>query len=431
MIKLGNQEFIPTGFEKVYKGSELMYQKKNKAPYTCCGLYHCNTNLVDCTGSNYAVGSFGEVVGVFDKGTNSTNLKCFNIGLFTAEEIKTGDCYFEFWYKNPNQATGEEIIVGSTNNSGDRTFVDNATWNTTGISVTNGWVDTSSREHIYTPTNLDFTTWTHVAFQFHLGKLYCFINGKLTDKYNVAINPYSIGSIAKSWQNSSCYYDEVMCCREAYHLADFDVPTEPYEMPWTHQEVNYIESSGSEYINTTYSPFSTIKVEMKYALTETDITKTYAIFGSWARQNSSAGVVGRCQYYLNAGYYFEGFGNATSDNSHPYTSLDTNDHIAIVDSGKLYLDNNLLFTLSSSTFTYKAPVCFCANGCYNEANTDYPILSANNFSKLKLYYAKIYNNGNLARNFIPVLRSDGKACLYETLQGNYYINKGSGSFTYG
>lgn len=430
MIKLGNQEFSPTGFEKVYRGSELMYQKKNKAPYTCCGLYHCNTNLVDCTGSNYAVGSFGEVVGVFDKGTNSSNLKCFNIGQFSVDQIKTGDCYFEFWYKNPNQATGEEIIVGQTNNSGGLTFVDNATWNTTGISVTNGWVDTSSREHIYTPSDLDFTTWTHVAFQFHTGKLYCFINGKLTDKYNVAVNPKSIGSIAKSWQNSSCYYDEIMCCREAYHLADFNVPTMPYEMPWTHQEVNYIESSGTEYINTTYNPFSTIGVEMKYALTEADDTKTYIMFGSYAKQYQSSGVVGRIQCGIVTGNQFFGYGNATSDGSQT-APMDLNDHIAKQESNKLYIDSNLKYTLSSSSFGYKAPICFCANGYYNEASVDYPILVANNFAKMKLYYAKIYNGSNLARNFIPVYRSDGQACLYETLQGNYYINKGSGSFTYG
>lgn len=431
MIKLGNQEFIPAGIERVYKGSELMYQKKNKAPYTCCGLYHCNTNLVDCTGYNYAVGSFGEVVGKFGNGTNSTNLKCFNIGQFTAEQLKTGDCYFEFWYKNPNQATGEEVILGRTNNSGGITFVSNSDWNTSGITLSNAYADTSSREHIYTPSDLDFTTWTHVAFQFHAGKIYCFVNGKLTDKYNVLTSiTNGIGSIAKDWQNSSCQYDEVMCCREAYHLADFDVPTMPYEMPWTHQEVNYIESSGSEYINTTYNPFTTIGIEMKYALTEADNTKTYTIFGSYAKQYSSSSAVGRLQYKILTGNLFFGYGNATSDGSQT-APMDLNDHIAKQDSNKLYIDDTLKYTLSSSSFGYKAPVCFCANGYYNQASSDYPELSVNDYAKMKLYYAKIYSNGNLARNFIPVLRSDGQACLYETLQGNYYINKGSGSFNYG
>lgn len=50
----------------------------------------------------------------------------------------------------------------------------------------------------------------------------------------------------------------------------------------------------------------------------------------------------------------------------------------------------------------------------------------------KVYSMKIYNNGVLVRDFIPVLRqSDGNVGLYDKVNGTFYNNAGTGNFIYG
>ena len=56
--------------------------------------------------------------------------------------------------------------------------------------------------------------------------------------------------------------------------------------------------------------------------------------------------------------------------------------------------------------------------------------SAGFFSNLRLYYCKIYDNGTLIRDYIPVLDWDDVPCLYDKVKRKLYYNAGTGSFTY-
>ena len=49
----------------------------------------------------------------------------------------------------------------------------------------------------------------------------------------------------------------------------------------------------------------------------------------------------------------------------------------------------------------------------------------------KVYACKIYNNGELVRDFIPVLDKSMTPCLYDNVTGNLFYNKGTGQFNYG
>ena len=57
--------------------------------------------------------------------------------------------------------------------------------------------------------------------------------------------------------------------------------------------------------------------------------------------------------------------------------------------------------------------------------------SVNYYTNGKLYGASIKVNNVLVRNFIPCVNASGAAGLYDTVEGKFYANKGSGSFSTG
>jgi hypothetical protein len=52
-------------------------------------------------------------------------------------------------------------------------------------------------------------------------------------------------------------------------------------------------------------------------------------------------------------------------------------------------------------------------------------------ANMKLYYIKIWDNGTLVRDFIPVLDENNVACLYDKVSGTYYYNAGTDDFVAG
>ena len=50
---------------------------------------------------------------------------------------------------------------------------------------------------------------------------------------------------------------------------------------------------------------------------------------------------------------------------------------------------------------------------------------------MRIYAAKIYVDGTLVRDFIPVLDNDSVPCMYDQVTGTCYYNSGTGTFLYG
>lgn len=66
-------------------------------------------------------------------------------------------------------------------------------------------------------------------------------------------------------------------------------------------------------------------------------------------------------------------------------------------------------------------------------NTNFTLLAVvgKNFpSYANLYYTKIYDNDTLVRDFVPVLDSSNRPCLYDKVEDKFYYNEGTGEFLY-
>ena len=190
--------------------------------------------------------------------------------------------------------------------------------------------------------------------------------------------------------------------------------------------VEYIESSGTQCINTGFSPVNkNVRLEMTYQFVSLPAagSRKY-VFGSC--QDDYKNV--RFQYAVgSAGYCAFGFGKGWINNA-TVDSYDTDMvHTIVCDGGVFSLDGDVVQDLSSSEFENPpttASVYLFANNNKGSVSPDY-------IPSMRLYSCRIWANGVLVRDFVPALDGNSTAGLFDIVEGNFHYNAGSGSFTAG
>lgn len=176
-----------------------------------------------------------------------------------------------------------------------------------------------------------------------------------------------------------------------------------------HAIAKYIQSSGTQLINTGYTPTNNTTVE----LTVSDVTSrgSTALYSANKTYNNDIFMI-----YILQGEMLNGY----TSNFYAYNII-TNDlvskHTIKIFRRSIILDGT---TINNDT-TYINP---------NAINTTLHLFGFEgnrNNASFKLYNFKIYEDNVLVREFIPVLKN-GKYCLYETITEQYFYNIGTGDF---
>lgn len=177
-------------------------------------------------------------------------------------------------------------------------------------------------------------------------------------------------------------------------------------LPSGYTQLEYIESSGTQYIDTGLKPTQDYSMTIKCQSTGTD-SNTYA---------------GCDTNWQNTGFFigvevFE-FGNAGTPGLQNYSE----DPIVLtLDKTGGYKDGVKTWNnASTATFQTVSNLTLFAlnrNGTIREYLTG------------KIYYCTISNNGTLVRNFIPCKNPDGVIGMYDTIGKQFYANAGTGNFT--
>lgn len=181
-------------------------------------------------------------------------------------------------------------------------------------------------------------------------------------------------------------------------------------LPDGYTEVEYIQSTGTQYINTGVSPTTSLKTEITITPTSGAMSE-HGIFGStWAINGYFL------MFYQNM---LRWHSRGASVDISSFNTADKNDIICtptgITVNGKLY---NISGTQSDST---NAITLFGGISGYAGAVN----------GKFKLYTYKMYNGSTLVRDFVPCKNSSGAAGLYDLVNDKFYGNNGTGSFTAG
>lgn len=201
-------------------------------------------------------------------------------------------------------------------------------------------------------------------------------------------------------------------------------PVLPYDA-----QVEYLQSSGTQYIDTRISPSTNFECEIKAVLTEEQAgydtllgsftsSSAYGIALAFRASKNTLGAKG-------AGYIQ--FGNdtppslavssiATPLTEHVYKTSCKNNTIAIDVDG----------TYASKTHSNTSP-SLLSMYMFARHRQD---TGVGNYAKAKIYYCKIWNGGNLVFDAIPV-RVGTTGYMYDNVSGQLLGNSGSGTFILG
>lgn len=184
-------------------------------------------------------------------------------------------------------------------------------------------------------------------------------------------------------------------------------------------ELEYIQSSGTQYVDTEFKPTGSTKVVCDFQMLNQGSSQQ-GVFGS------RPGTSGRFTVFT---------GNGTADLQVDYnteqtlasvgssiTGLNVNSRTNLEVSNSLVINGTTVKTVSVASFASTYNLFLFANN--NVGTAQLPC-------SMKLYYCKVYDNGTLIRDYIAAKLSDGTVGLYNKLNGLFYINAGTGTFTAG
>lgn len=192
-------------------------------------------------------------------------------------------------------------------------------------------------------------------------------------------------------------------------------------LPNTYWQLEYIESTGTQYIDTGIiaNEMSSLKYELDFQMTTTSQSNYSSMgCGSWG----SSGWYGNI---VSFGNYHSGIIcriNTTGDTK--LADKDTNRHKLIIDcdnSVAIFDDVSTSITIDSTSATGHLLLFASAS---LSGTTPY----SSTYCKCRLYSFKV----GVIRNFIPAMRkSDNVVGLYDDVNDVFYTNNGSGTFVTG
>lgn len=187
-------------------------------------------------------------------------------------------------------------------------------------------------------------------------------------------------------------------------------------LPGGYTQIKYIQSTGTQYIDTGFKPNQNTRVVMDFEPT--------AAYSSWVAYFGTRDTAAQ-----NAPNSFN-FANSASNTfrSDYFSEVKTISTSGIVARWTVDKNKNVT-TVGSYTVTHTARTGQCANTLALFAMNNAGEVSY--FSKCKLYSCKIYDNGTLKRDFVPCVNASGAAGLYDTVGGAFYGNAGTGAFVAG
>ena len=191
-------------------------------------------------------------------------------------------------------------------------------------------------------------------------------------------------------------------------------------LPNEYTALEYIESTGTQYIDTDFKPKTTSRIQMRALPTKT-VSAYTAFFG--CRTDSSPTASDSFSFAATT---------ATTIRS-DYFGTNQSTTVSTILSDTIIDKKQNILTAYGQTITNKAKTS------EQSSTNNLTIFALNAASKneisyyisMKLYYCKIWDNGSLVHNLIPAKNSSGTLGLYDAVNNVFYTNAGTGTFTAG
>lgn len=406
-------------------------------------------------GNSYGEGKFGQAR-YFNGSTDYISMP------YTEDiNVDTGDFTIAFWaYVNASNTTRVFFEILERVTSGIKGLRIGLSENNVIYCV----VCTSSTGSSLVITNTDKTitndTWTHIALVRKGALFYFYVNGELVKSTEYSGNLYNGSKVmigARHIDKDTAmpfvgYIDDLIISKSALWDGEFTPPTEPfkydtgtfegyvvaddenaypsddyaedgyYYKKGYGEDVNtslftriaYLESTGTQCIDTNYVPNNTTRIEMVFEFTKTH-TEHGWIFGA---RNGYLVDDFSVAWHTGANEFYNAFGTDLQY----MKSCQANIIYKLVKNRNITTINGVSATSPDSIFNSGYSMFLFA--LHNVEGAFKPAF-------LKIYSAKIYDNDVLIRDYIPALDENNIACLYDKVTKTYFYNQGTGSFNAG
>ncbi len=185
---------------------------------------------------------------------------------------------------------------------------------------------------------------------------------------------------------------------------------EPVALPDGYTQIAYLQSTGSQYIDTGVQGDSDVRVTADFEITAFGSGTTF-IFGAQGTDS--------VRYTLgmtSAGAFRSDFGSAMTSGS----AASLNTRYAADKNGNVCTVGGQTLTSAAATFTGTTNIYLFGRS-----------YSSISYSQIKMYRCKMYKGGTLIRDFVPARNSAGTLGLYDLVNDVFYTNAGTGTFTAG
>lgn len=316
-------------------------------------------------------------------------------------------------YGQSGDSTKTFPLTGDWNN----TSSDTAFTFTSGTTLEIDWTTSSTSTTItdkVTNTSFTRTFGSTMNYSNNTVSLKLFQNSN-TQKSSIQMNYYQIwdnGIFVRDFvpcldrNNTPCLWDFIT--RKAYYnqgTGEFTYGREIYYTRW-------LESTGTQYINTGIYLTNNHTVEVDYQLTIASQSRKGIYGGLIANGARHGALTSPSNQYLEAGY--------GSTNVYYQLGLpDTKRHVLKQAKNELYFDGKLIYTFGTATFTqnFTAPL-----GNFNYTN--YNPVSA------KYYGSRWWDGDTLVRDFQPAIDENGLGFWFDRVTHTCFLNAGTGDFKY-
>ena len=185
-------------------------------------------------------------------------------------------------------------------------------------------------------------------------------------------------------------------------------------LPSEYQEVEYLESTGTQYIDTGVNPTNDYGIKVVVSNLDEE-SQDFNYLG--ARTSSVRFAI---SYYQGKHGY--GWGSFYTTNETFNVNEKTTVALNYNNSGKFNVNGNDIATLPSTTISGLSTILIFAQ---NTQNGPQP-------HNYRIYNVSITNGENIVRNFVPCYRkSDNEIGLYDLVNSQFYTNAGTGTFAKG
>lgn len=191
-------------------------------------------------------------------------------------------------------------------------------------------------------------------------------------------------------------------------------------LPSGYTQLEYIESTGTQWIDTGVYGTDKTSVHIKYIATKTSSQNGFGIIGYQSGFKLSPTF--QRVIWTNQGDNQFRYGDKLTDT---FKRVNINEVVEETFGNGSWIYNGVNIPLETTNSFTTSPNTMVLFSLKNRT----VIMS---LAIIKLYFCSIEENGTLVRNLLPARRnSDGKLGMYDMVTGTYFYNQGTGEFIAG